>query len=398
MLLAVLAAAAGASSPSVRYRIVPYDQGLQRTTFPIRGSINSQGTIAGEYFPASGPSTGFVWNQATGIRLLPSLRPQEPSSTPTAINDSGLIVGVSSDSNGTQAVLWNSQLQVSSLGRVATGTNFWFASDINNSNVIVGQAYVGATRTAVRYDIGGQLSALPIPTGYQESWALDISDSVRILGKALREVRTGFFLPQAVVWENNSYRLLSHAGSNLQSSSAGSQNARGDILGSGGVPRGAGGTTAGIIWLADQQQPIVLHPDTIFQNSPLAASRQYNIRTTGVGSITEDRRVFGGVSVRFGFTERSLGFVRMPDGEITILNDLLLPEWAAWNVSGAREIQPNGLLLATGIDPTGAGRGFFMIPVPEPATGIIVSSLVALVMAYSACSRRDRLRSGLHAK
>jgi hypothetical protein len=82
--------------------------------------------------------------------------------------------------------------------------------------------------------------------------------------------------------------------------------------------------------------------------------------------ISNDGLIVGRIAVD-AFAAGSEGFIY--DGtSMVLLDNLLTPSFASWDITNAWEINDAGFIAAEAIDPNGVARVVVLTPVPEPTT------------------------------
>ena len=171
-----------------------YFDGLTFSSLPHNSAvplgINSQGQIVGTFMPSGGvfnsvESRAFTYSNGsfTNLGALPGAFRE---SSATAINDAGLIVGYSTNVNGSNRAVTFQSGGLQDLGTLGGATSY--ASDLNNAGDIVGSSVdsSGVTRAALwsnnnLYDLNDLAQGL---NGYRLESAVDISNTGLIVGQA----------------------------------------------------------------------------------------------------------------------------------------------------------------------------------------------------------------------
>jgi probable HAF family extracellular repeat protein len=142
--------------------------------------INESGVVVGEAEPAGIERPFPVWWDTNGaITELPGFF----SGSARSVNDAGVIVGVA-DNDGQWPLRWqNASTAASRLATLPGGEHDSAADDINNLGVVVGYSRGSdGVRHAVMWDATGAISQLDTPPGYPECFASELNDSGMIVG------------------------------------------------------------------------------------------------------------------------------------------------------------------------------------------------------------------------
>jgi hypothetical protein len=150
------------------------------------GGINAAGRVAGE--SALNPYNrynAYSYSQANGEFALPQLNGSDQGNAAFGINDQNIIVGEAFVGPDRRAVRWNTNGTVTNLNTLPNGlTGGSAAHDINNSGVIVGYSFPLPTR-AVIWQPG---STTPVSIGAlassQQSLANAINNAGVVVGKS----------------------------------------------------------------------------------------------------------------------------------------------------------------------------------------------------------------------
>ncbi len=143
-----------------------------------------------------------VWHNGV-TTILGSLDPAQQSFA-HAMNDAGIVVGISDTAQGPiYATKWDSG-RVINLGGIPTADPAWFwistANDINENGLIVGEAYVNSftTQAAQWPDAAPGPQLLELPEGFSRSQAEAVNDRGHIVGWAQQQLQT----TRAVLWRH----------------------------------------------------------------------------------------------------------------------------------------------------------------------------------------------------
>ncbi|MDO8683665.1 MAG: hypothetical protein Q7N50_09310 [Armatimonadota bacterium] len=144
-------------------------------------AINNVGQVVGRYYRDVYPNEDipcFLWQNGVVVEL------DRPGVWPSAINDSGVVVGTISPSGG--AFLWEDGVFTD------MGPSFWTASDVNNLRQVVGmaqdEAYIWEGGSIIRL---GHL-------GSYTSWAGAINDNSQVVGTSF----TSSWESHAFIWQD----------------------------------------------------------------------------------------------------------------------------------------------------------------------------------------------------
>ena len=173
-------------------RAMRYDPGAGRipldvpagTTQSIGTSINAGGVVVGRV-SYTGGTVGAIWAPDNSIALLPNAPGNWSYSTPSGINDAGVVCGTAtlaqSGTDPQRAWRWTEAGGynfLDSLGGIDS-----FVRDINGSGQCAGYSTLasGAVR-AVRWEIGGAATNLGLLAGSSQTFAAAINDSGAVVG------------------------------------------------------------------------------------------------------------------------------------------------------------------------------------------------------------------------
>ena len=169
-----------------------YDPGIGRipmalppgTTQSIGTSINASGVSVGRVSYGGG-TVGAIWAANNSYTLLPNPPGNWTYSTPSGINDSGVVCGTATlalvGADPQEAWRWTAgggYEFLDSIGGIDS-----FVRDINSAGFCAGSATLanGSSR-AVRWDLDGAATVLGLPPGATQTFASAINDSGAVVG------------------------------------------------------------------------------------------------------------------------------------------------------------------------------------------------------------------------
>lgn len=192
--------AAGKSRP---FLWLPYngrmiDLGTLGGDFGIAYALSDKGVIVGEAATASGDNHAFRRDPATGVlQDLGTLG--GPYSAAFGVNNSGNVVGWAyATGSGAHAFFWDSATATMRDIGTLPGTVLSRAADINDSNVVVGDAFTPADDSNRPFIWGPHLSR---PTALPGSFAWGMATAISRDGTVVGEVHpTAPYSPRAAIW------------------------------------------------------------------------------------------------------------------------------------------------------------------------------------------------------
>lgn len=340
-------------SASAEYTFTVLD-GLVGNDYSTLNSINNSGQIVGVSENADGTFLGTFWNNGVAT-YLESIGFNNNISYASSINDSGQIVGTSSYlylGNNFRATLWDDGVatDLNPQGELLSYTN-----SINNSGQIVVNTY-NPTNYNSRATLwnNGVVTQLILPQGSSDSYANSINNSGQIVGAS----GTGGNSYLATLWNNGEAIDLNPQGSVY--SSATSINDLGQIV---GFSQTANGIYQPLVWnngVATQ----LINP----QGSTYSDARSIN----NLGQIV-------GQSYNLGELPRATIW---NNGVATDLNSFLSASdvSAGWVLISATDINDNGWIIGIADNTLlGLGKGFVLAPVPEADTSAMLLTGLGLI-------------------
>lgn len=169
-----------------------YDPGVGRipldrppgTTQSIGTSINSTGTVVGRV-SYTGGTVGAIWAPDNSVTLMPNPPGNWSYSTPSGINDAGMICGFATlavvGADPQEAWRWTADKGyefLDSIGGIES-----FVRDINSAGRCAGYATLGnGSVRAVRWELDGAATILGLLPGFTQTYAAAINDSGAVVG------------------------------------------------------------------------------------------------------------------------------------------------------------------------------------------------------------------------
>jgi probable HAF family extracellular repeat protein len=238
VMVSLLASCLATSATAQTYTVT--DLGTLRAGSARVHGVNESGQAVGASGHPHGADThAFFWQKQGGIRDLGTL-PGGDYSAAYAINDSGVVVGISNTSISTHAFSWTEAQGLKDLGTLP-GTNASSALAINNQGQIVGSSGDHAVLWS-----GSSIQDLGT-LGGATSEAHGINNPGAIVGVA--DTSTG---PHAFLWQNGAMQDLGLLSGDT-SSRADHINDTGMVVGS---SEGSGGVRAFVWTSATGMQPL----------------------------------------------------------------------------------------------------------------------------------------------
>lgn len=193
--LAVLASTAGPAAGSPGHRPVDgrRDLGTLGGSSSTATALNDHGVIVGAADTRSGASHAFVWSRRTGMRDLGTLGGRH--SRAVAVNDRGTVAGTAQTANGADhAFIWTAREGMRDLGTL--GGRGSVAVAINDHGQVVGDAdTLKHGRRAFRWSSRRGIRDLA-RSSWQQPQAVDLNNRGEVLGR----YKTSSFIPRAFVW------------------------------------------------------------------------------------------------------------------------------------------------------------------------------------------------------
>lgn len=169
-----------------------YDPGVGRvplalpagTTQSIGTSINAAGFVVGRVSYGGG-TVGALWSPASAYTLLPNPPGNWTYSTPSGINDSGVVCGTATLAqvgvDPQEAWRWTADGGYEFLDSIGGVDSF--VRDINSAGLCAGHSTLanGSVR-AVRWDLDGAATVLGLTPGATQTYAAAINDSGAVVG------------------------------------------------------------------------------------------------------------------------------------------------------------------------------------------------------------------------
>ncbi len=154
---------------------------------------NDGSVVVGWSISGSGPAEAFRWTEAGGMVGLGDLAGGDFSSTAFDVSSDGsVVVGQSSSGamgGGNEAFRWTEAGGMVGLGDLPGGNSWSFARAVNSDgSVVVGASGSSLGDEAFRWTASGGMVGLGVLTGYDHSWAADVSgDGSVVVGAVQNE-------------------------------------------------------------------------------------------------------------------------------------------------------------------------------------------------------------------
>jgi surface-anchored protein len=358
------------TTTDVRYEIIPLGTLGGNTSSAL--DVNNLGQVTGNSLVVSDPgSTGsllraYLWTDGT-MTNLGSLVPIPPSTSTNrfargyAVNDAGVVVGEFNNDGSRAFVYINGTMM--GLTRLAGDNDNGVASDINNSNVIVGSSSNGtASRPTIWTFNGttyvaanlGTIRGTPTSTG--RAWA--INEAGDIVGSSHNEDGTS----QATLWDGSTIVNLGSLGNGLQFSQAYGLNEQGLIVGSSSTGQTVGqligttsstGITRAFVWHDGHMHELL--PANFYAAGNTGTTTNYH----SVAMDVNDTGLIVGNSQRIASSpaRATLWF----EESVLDLNSLI-PAATGWTLLSAEGINDNGEIVGYGSF-GGVNQAFMLRPV-----------------------------------
>lgn len=334
--------------------------------------------------------------------------------TPTAINNSGIVVGSVPFGNGDGQAFSSDGLSVNNIGTVL-GTTRSVANDINNSGKIVGIDFGGATGSFL-YDSG---TVTDLPTlGGPRTVALGINDQGWIVGVSENnlQVSQAFLIRNGLISQlenlnpnrydatsyakaiNNSGVVVGHSLGTADSvavkwSSSGAITPLGTFGGSSSTAE-AVNDAGQIVGYADYANPLMGHGAFIWQNGVMVDLG--NLGGTGgaaATSINSAGHVVGSASATAGLGG---GFIWTAQDGMVALDTLLDPAFSSWQILQGQGINDSDQIVAYARASDGSPWTIVILTplaaevVPAPATAALL--LIGLLSFFVTNRQQNRFR------
>lgn len=337
--------------------------------------LNNLGQVTGSSFVAGGNGNvmhAFRWTPAGGMEDLGTMLPNNPSlsSNGYAINDSGVVVGVSPSSGiANSAFISQPGSAMTTVPGMPGSTILSTGQAINNSGQITGIDNTG-TRHAYRYTPGNPIVFRNPPADVVsgETIGYAINESGAMAG--FSPINGG---ARAVYWasDGTATNLGRLAGGTLDYSFAFGMNDGGAVVGQSGARIGTADHLRAFLWtsaggmidLGDLGDPTRDGAAQDINNNGWVVG-QFNAPLTPVNQ---------------------LAFLWIPGTGMASLNSLLDTSGTGWIVNTAGGINDNGQIAATAYNIAGGySHAVLLTPVPAPAA----VGLGAVAVAFGARRRR----------
>lgn len=290
-------------------------------------ALNDIGDVVGYTSYSGNSSQAFIWTSTGGIQAIGAAGPQGQNQA-NGINNSDSVVGIA----GGQAFRWDSTNGLVLLDATHGGT----ANAVNNSGTVIGSRNSGGSRTIV----WSSANTISNPFPVQNTQGYAINNLGQLAGQQLSGtggyysdgasfVSLGGFLPEAM---NDS--------------------------------RGIAGSISGVA---------ALH--FIDTNSTTTIGKLSPSDTSSNSLAINNAGTAVGVSVGTG------GFVYDPTNGLQSLTQELAPAFNGWSILSASGINNSGQIAGIGLF-NGQQEAVLLTPVPEPSSIAIAAIGVALLVAW----------------
>jgi probable HAF family extracellular repeat protein len=350
--------------------------------------INNAGEIVGRAWFPQGSGLPVYRSADGGMQILGSLSAQHPDGSAEAINHQGQIVG-SSTEQGDEGVVWQPDGSIIDLDAIAeaSGKNFNWAADVNESGQVVGSGtFRDAGVTVERAFAWSQqtgLLDLGVLPGFQNSNAAGINDLGQVVGTSNTPNDGG---GSAFVWtQATGMSALGNLPAGVVGSGAYAINNSGQVLGSVAVllPNELSFEKA-VRWEADGLLKEIDTLDFSDVNQPIRGIASWGSNMNNLGQIVGTNQALT-VFVPFYYDRPFLW-----DDEWGVLDvrNLIDETGNGWTIVALTGINDLGQIIGWANGPDGQSVGFLLNPVPEPQSLALAAGCIALLL----CWRKDRVR------
>ncbi len=367
-----------AASVSAQTNYTAIDLGTLGGPQTTPSAINSSGEITGVSNTAvPGVGYAFKWSPPNGpIQSVGNL-PGGPSSAGFSINDSGWITG---EGGASEAFVYTPQSGMQPLGFLGTGT-ISQGNCVNNEGVIAGvSATTGSTNLNpfIWTESGGMVdlnkTIANIPSGWTPTSANLINNNGLIVGIGYPDLATyppsglqhAFALNAGTLTE-----IPDPAAPNGLGIQPEGLNESGEVV---GVYFGAGGSENAFVYTKAQGTQEIMG---------LGGSQ------TAAFDVNDEGEIVGGTTLSDGDYR---AFVYTEANGIIDLNSLAVVN--GWTLDAATGINDAGQIIAQGMDSAGDYHAFLLTPTPEPPTLAILTSLALVIITVYGRHRRAAARAG----
>jgi probable HAF family extracellular repeat protein len=345
----------------------------QKSYYPL--DINNAGQIVGLSSFGNNINRAFVWTSTDGIQELPQLSGAQNQSDAFSINDTGIIVGASLNTNGNAftPVRWTgsgSPEYLGSLGGLIGGSQVaGRGRAINSAGHIAGhsESLTGTHAFLWREGIGMQnLGDLPGGEDYSYAYAMNENDIV-VGGSATTNGH------QAFIWSAaDGMRQLTGLPDGVIRSVGNAVNNAGQVLVEAAIDAGP----RSFLWTEGVGMQDIGHLSGGFEITQAVGMNSYG-QVVGSSSITTDPN------------DHWRAIIWSASTGMQNLNDLLDSSSNGWTILGANDINDVGQIVGLAVNPEGAYRGYLLTPVPEPNT--LWSSILVGILCGVAARKRFRV-------